>query len=102
MSNVATPHTYELCLYQATFYIVSNQLISLLIILYFEQNIKRKGVAPDISNEEYFPTLGANKPDVKNSKGFESIKHGAKPQKQSLGSAPLSTENRFTSLSDAS
>jgi len=65
-------------------------------------NKLRKGVAPDISSQEYFPSLGAEKPEAKTiKKGFEEIKHGARPQKQ-VGNAPLSVENRFNTLSDNS
>lgn len=64
--------------------------------------MRRKGVAPDLANEDYFPSLGAEKPAVAVKKGpqFEEIKHGARPQKQTQGNAPVSVANRFTSLSD--
>jgi len=62
----------------------------------------RKGVAPDISNEEYFPSLGADKPagPLKKGGAFEEIKHGARPAKQSAANTPVSVANRFTSLAD--
>lgn len=37
-----------------------------------------------------------------NKKGFEEIKHGARPATKQVGSAPVSVENRFNTLSDAS
>uniref|UniRef100_U5EZG8 Protein CDV3 homolog n=1 Tax=Corethrella appendiculata TaxID=1370023 RepID=U5EZG8_9DIPT len=70
----------------------------------------RKGVAPDLKNEEYFPTLGADpKADTsktsKKDSTFEEVKHGGRQIKQSdLPSAqPLSIGNPYSSLStDAS
>lgn len=63
----------------------------------------RKGVAPDLSSQEYFPTLGQDKPEKTGiKKGFEEIKHGARPATKQVGNAPVSVENRFNTLSDAS
>lgn len=67
----------------------------------------RKGVLPDIHNEEYFPTLGAVKPEElkkkKNEPAFEEVKHGGRYQRSSdlPTNAPVAIENRYNSLSDS-
>jgi hypothetical protein len=63
----------------------------------------KKGVLPDIKSEEFFPTLGTEKPEeVKDStpSSFEEVKHGSRMMNVSAGAAPLSVGNRFTSLSN--
>lgn len=68
----------------------------------------RKGVLPDIHNEEYFPVLGSAKPEeVKKKKpepGFEEVKHGHGHRVQrptEASTAPVAIGNRFNSLSDS-
>lgn len=67
----------------------------------------KKGVLPDIHNQEYFPVLGSAKPEeVKKKKpdpGFEEVKHGSRVQRSQEMStnAPVSIGNRFNSLSDS-
>jgi hypothetical protein len=67
---------------------------------------KKKGTAPDLKSEEYFPTLGTEKPlDPSKNKHrdptFEEVKHGSRVKASDLPhAAPLSIENRFTSLSN--
>lgn len=75
--------------------------------LYVSRNLRgklKKGVAPDLKNEEYFPTLGTDQPDPTKSKKdstFEEVKHGGRVRQSDLPSAaPLSVGNRFTSLSN--
>lgn len=65
----------------------------------------KKGVAPDLKNEEYFPTLGAEQPADglrgKKDSTFEEVKHGGRVRASDLPSAqPLQVGNRFTSLSN--
>lgn len=66
----------------------------------------KKGVAPDLKNEEFFPTLGTDQPDPAKSKKdstFEEVKHGGRVRPSDMPSAaPLSVGNRFTSLSNDS
>ncbi|EAT35618.1 AAEL012227-PA [Aedes aegypti] len=67
--------------------------------------LKKKGVAPDLKNEEFFPTLGAEQPvdpsRVKKDSTFEEVKHGGRVRASDLPSAqPLQVGNRFTSLSN--
>lgn len=69
--------------------------------------LKKKGVAPDLKNEEFFPTLGAEQPaDPSAARGkkdstFEEVKHGGRVRASDLPSAqPLQVGNRFTSLSN--
>ncbi|XP_059612912.1 protein CDV3 homolog [Phlebotomus argentipes] len=67
-------------------------------------------VAPDISSEEYFPSLGAAppKPEAPKKKldpGFEEVKHGSRSARPSevAKSSPVTIGNRFHSLAgDAS
>lgn len=67
----------------------------------------RKGVLPDIHNEEYFPVLGAAKPEEVKKKridpGFEEVKHGGRAQRSTdlSSTAPVSIGNRFNSLADS-
>lgn len=64
----------------------------------------KKGVLPDLASEDYFPSLGTDKPDAsKNRKDatFEEVKHGGRMKPSDMASAaPLSVGNRFTSLSN--
>uniref|UniRef100_A0A182P916 Protein CDV3 homolog n=1 Tax=Anopheles epiroticus TaxID=199890 RepID=A0A182P916_9DIPT len=67
---------------------------------------QKKGIAPDLQSEEYFPTLGQEKPaeqpkPPKADPSFEEVKHGvrAKPVEQS-SSSQISTGNRYTSLNN--
>lgn len=63
--------------------------------------LRGKGIAPDLANEDFFPSLGAEKPlagPLKKGGQFEEIKHGARPSKQTQGNVPLSINNRYTSL----
>ncbi|XP_062546860.1 protein CDV3 homolog [Armigeres subalbatus] len=67
--------------------------------------LKKKGVAPDLKNEEFFPTLGAEAPvdptRGKKDSTFEEVKHGGRVRSSDLPSAqPLQVGNRFTSLSN--
>lgn len=66
----------------------------------------KKGVAPDLKNEEFFPTLGTEQPDPTKSKKdgtFEEVKHGGRVRPSDMPSAaPLSVGNRFTTLSNDS
>lgn len=67
----------------------------------------KKGVAPDLANEEYFPTLGAAKPEEqkkkKNEPAFEEVKHGGRVTRSAelQTNAPVSIGNRFNSLADS-
>lgn len=67
----------------------------------------RKGVLPDIHNQEYFPVLGSAKPEEVKKKrpepGFEEVKHGSRVLRSNEvgSSAPVSIGNRFNSLSDS-
>jgi len=67
----------------------------------------KKGVLPDINNEEFFPVLGSAKPEeVKKKKpepGFEEVKHGGRMQRSTdlQTNAPVSIGNRFGSLADS-
>lgn len=68
-------------------------------------NKRRKGTAPDITNEDYFPTLGAARPEEqkkkKNEPAFEEVRHGSRVQRvQEPTAAPVSVGNRFKSLED--
>lgn len=62
--------------------------------------------APDITNEEYFPTLGAARPEEqrkkKNEPAFEEVRHGSRVTRiqEVQQSAPVSVGNRFRSLAD--
>lgn len=67
----------------------------------------RKGILPDIHDQDYFPVLGSAKPEeVKKKKpepGYEEVRHGGRLQRSSeLGSTmPVSIGNRFNSLADS-
>lgn len=68
-------------------------------------NKLRKGTAPDITNEDYFPTLGAARPEEqkkkKNEPAFEEVRHGGRVQRvQEQTAAPVSVANRFKSLEE--
>ncbi|CAG9799220.1 unnamed protein product [Chironomus riparius] len=62
----------------------------------------RKKNAPDLNNENYFPSLGTEKPveQVKMKKdGFEEVKHGVKKGAQaSFTNNPVSIGNTYSSL----
>lgn len=65
----------------------------------------RNRLAPDITNEDFFPTLGAARPEEqrkkKNEPAFEEVRHGSRVQRiPEQSSAPLSVANRFKSLED--
>ncbi|XP_053670424.1 protein CDV3 homolog [Anopheles nili] len=66
----------------------------------------KKGIAPDLKSEEYFPTLGQEKPaelpkPPKPDPTFEEVKHGirAKMLEQS-SSSQISIGNRYNSLNN--
>lgn len=67
----------------------------------------RKGLLPDIHNQEYFPTLGAAKAEElkrkKNEPAFEEVRHGGRLQRpnESGLNAPVAVENRYNSLADS-
>lgn len=67
----------------------------------------RKGVLPDIHDQEYFPVLGSAKPEEVKKKrpepGFTEVQHGGRFQRPSeiASSAPVSIGNRFNSLADS-
>ena len=67
----------------------------------------RKGVLPDINNEEFFPTLGdAKKEELrkkKNEPSFEEVKNGGRLTRSTdlPTNAPVSIGNRYNSLSDS-
>ncbi|XP_058447839.1 protein CDV3 homolog [Malaya genurostris] len=69
-----------------------------------KSRLKSKKGAPDLKNEEFFPTLGSEVPDPARSKKdstFEEVKHGGRVRPSDMPSAaPLSVGNRFTSLSN--
>uniref|UniRef100_A0A0K8TNY5 Protein CDV3 homolog n=1 Tax=Tabanus bromius TaxID=304241 RepID=A0A0K8TNY5_TABBR len=61
--------------------------------------------APDITNEEYFPTLGAARPEEqrkkKNEPAFEEVRHGSRITRvPEIQSSAVSVANRFKSLAD--
>lgn len=67
----------------------------------------RNRVAPDLSNEEYFPSLGATtKAELLAKKkidaNFEEVKHGGRLQRATdlPSNAPVTIGNRFNSLAD--
>uniref|UniRef100_A0A182K6D2 Protein CDV3 homolog n=1 Tax=Anopheles christyi TaxID=43041 RepID=A0A182K6D2_9DIPT len=67
---------------------------------------QKKGIAPDLKSEEYFPTLGQEKPaeapkPPKLDPSFEEVKHGvrAKTVEQS-SSSQISIGNRYNSLNN--
>lgn len=76
-----------------------------------QQNLKpiniRKGAAPDLDNEDFFPTLGSVRPEElkkkKNEPAFEEVKHGGRFQRSSdlPTNAPVAVDNRYNSLSDS-
>ena len=61
--------------------------------------------APDITNAEYFPTLGAARPEEqrkkKNEPAFEEVRHGGRLQKiQEVQPDAPSVGNRFKTLDE--
>uniref|UniRef100_A0A182QDE1 Protein CDV3 homolog n=1 Tax=Anopheles farauti TaxID=69004 RepID=A0A182QDE1_9DIPT len=69
----------------------------------------KKGIAPDLQSEEYFPTLGQEKPaelpkPPKPDPSFEEVKHGLRTRMvEQSASSQISIGNRFNSLkNDAS
>lgn len=65
----------------------------------------RNRAAPDITNADYFPTLGAARPEEqrkkKNEPAFEEVKHGSRMQRiKEQPPAPVSVTNRFQSLEE--
>uniref|UniRef100_A0A182NFQ5 Uncharacterized protein n=1 Tax=Anopheles dirus TaxID=7168 RepID=A0A182NFQ5_9DIPT len=70
---------------------------------------QKKGIAPDLQSEEYFPTLGQEKPaeppkPPKPDPSFEEVKHGLRTRMvEQSTSSQISIGNRFNSLkNDAS
>uniref|UniRef100_T1P9M8 NAF domain protein n=1 Tax=Musca domestica TaxID=7370 RepID=T1P9M8_MUSDO len=66
----------------------------------------RSKVAPDITNADYFPTLGAARPEEqrkkKNEPAFEEVRHGGRVQRvKEQSAAPTKATNRFQSLDEA-
>lgn len=66
---------------------------------------KQKKGAPDLKSEEYFPTLGMDKPEPpklpKKDPTFEDVKHGGRVKMvEASSSGQVSVGNRFTSLSN--
>ena len=65
----------------------------------------RNRTAPDITNADYFPTLGAARPEEqrkkKNEPAFEEVRHGGRVQRiKEQPAAPTSVANRFQSLEE--
>lgn len=65
----------------------------------------RNRTAPDITNADYFPTLGAARPEEqrkkKNEPAFEEVRHGGRLQRvKEVTAAPVSVANRFQSLEE--
>ncbi|XP_061402261.1 protein CDV3 homolog [Musca vetustissima] len=66
----------------------------------------RSKVAPDITNADYFPSLGAARPEEqrkkKNEPAFEEVRHGGRLQRvKEQSAAPTKATNRFQSLDEA-
>lgn len=66
----------------------------------------RNKAAPDITNADFFPTLGAARPEEqrkkKNEPAFEEVRHGSRVQRVKEQSvAPSAATNRFQSLDEA-
>lgn len=62
--------------------------------------------APDITNADFFPTLGAARPEEqrkkKNEPAFEEVRHGGRVQRvKEQTAAPTAAANRFQSLDEA-
>lgn len=55
---------------------------------------------PDLQSETLFPELGTEKPIERVAKrdGFEDVKHGAAFKNVQVQQAPVSTDNKFSSL----
>lgn len=65
----------------------------------------RNKAAPDITNADYFPTLGAARPEEqrkkKNEPAFEEVRHGGRVQRVKEPTvAPTAATNRFQSLEE--
>lgn len=62
----------------------------------------KKGIAPDLNNQDFFPSLGTEKaPELKSKKDdFEEVKHGGRIKSDANVTIPVSLGNRFTSLSN--
>uniref|UniRef100_A0A1L8EE77 Protein CDV3 homolog n=1 Tax=Haematobia irritans TaxID=7368 RepID=A0A1L8EE77_HAEIR len=70
-----------------------------------KQKVRSK-TAPDITNADYFPTLGAARPEEqrkkKNEPAFEEVRHGGRVQRvKETTTAPTAATNRFQSLDEA-
>ncbi|XP_065370280.1 protein CDV3 homolog isoform X2 [Calliphora vicina] len=66
----------------------------------------RNKAAPDITNADFFPTLGAARPEEqrkkKNEPAFEEVRHGMRVQRvKEQTVAPSAATNRFQSLDEA-
>ncbi|XP_013113569.1 protein CDV3 homolog [Stomoxys calcitrans] len=66
----------------------------------------RSKTAPDITNADFFPTLGAARPEEqrkkKNEPAFEEVRHGGRVQRvKETTAAPTAATNRFQSLDEA-
>lgn len=86
----------------------------MILILYFfffpfqQQGLKpklRSKAAPDITNADFFPTLGAARPEEqrkkKNEPAFEEVRHGGRVQRiKEQTVAPSVATNRFQSLDE--
>ncbi|XP_037948639.1 protein CDV3 homolog [Teleopsis dalmanni] len=66
----------------------------------------RSKAAPDITNADFFPTLGAARPEEqrkkKNEPAFEEVRHGGRVQRiqEQQTVAPANASNRFQSLDE--
>lgn len=81
------------------FIIVVDKLIRFLFQNQMKSRSKKN--APDLQNEENFPSLGTEQvepPKPKKADGFEEVKHGGKQQSASSGTAPVSIGNAYSSL----
>lgn len=91
------------------FHIICSFLSHLCFLLQQGTGIKakvRSKVAPDITNADYFPTLGAARPEEqrkkKNEPAFEEVRHGGRVQRvKEQSAAPTKATNRFQSLDEA-
>lgn len=67
----------------------------------------RKGLLPDLQNQELFPSLDAAKTEElrrkKNEPAFEEVRHGGRLQRPSntARDTPVAVENRYNSLADS-
>lgn len=66
----------------------------------------RSKAAPDITNSDYFPSLGAARPEEqrkkKNEPAFEEVRHGSRVQRvmKEQPITPINASNRFQSLEE--